>query len=124
MLRDTETIIDQRAWERDTARDIDAAVDAVIGADAPREIQTHMFDGAVLIRHPESDEPRPEVEFQIARALRDGRDFDATLPCDWHVVERRIETRPALIGGVHVIGTRIALNRSLPAPAGYAEPSA
>jgi hypothetical protein len=124
MLRDHESDIDQRGWERDTARDVDAAVDATFGPDVAREIDVYMFDGSVLVRHAESDGPRPGIEFDVARSLRGGRDFDATLPCDWHVVERRVESRPGLSGGEHVIGTRISLNRSLRAPADCAEASA
>lgn len=124
MQRDTDMIIEQRAWERDTSRAIGTAVDDVFGVDAVREIETYMFDGSVLILHGEHDAPAPEAEYAIARSLRGGRDFDQSRPCDWHVVEREAVTRPGLQGGDHRIGTRIVLNNSLRAPEGYVEPMA
>lgn len=124
MQRDTDMIIEQRAWERDISRAIGAAVDQVVGTDAPREIETYMFDGSVLILHDEQGAPAPGAEYAIARSLRGGRDFDPSRPCDWHVVERETVTRPGLQGGDHAIGTRIVLNSSLRAPDAYMEPVA
>lgn len=121
---DTETIIDQRRWERETARDIDDAIDAVLGVGIEREIHTSMFDGTMTLLHPTQDEPAEGAEHAIARHLRGGRDFDHAKHADWHVVSREPVDRPGLDGTPHRIGTRIALNRSMAAPATYAEASA
>jgi hypothetical protein len=124
MQRDTDMIIEQRAWERDTSRAIGAAVDQVVGSHADREIDAYMFDGSALILHDGHGAPAPEAEYAIARSLRGGRDFDPSRPCDWHVVARETVTRPGLQGDDRTIGTRIVLNSSLRAPEGYMEPLA
>lgn len=121
---DADTAIDQAVWEDATVREVAAAVERVLGPDAQREISAFMFDASVSLLHPEGSPPDEGVEYAIVRTLRGGRDFDPSLPSDWHV-SGRSPSRPAPLPRRGLDAeTTISFDRSFPASAGYSEPAA
>jgi hypothetical protein len=112
---------DRSFWEAETREMIDAAVDEVLGEQTVRTIETAMFDGVVTIAHDEEHRPPEDVQCRLARALREGRDFDPTKPSDWHFTSvGRVHERDRE-GEQAEVGTRVGLSRSFAAPQGYRE---
>lgn len=116
----TSLKLEQSLFERDTARELMKAAE---GFRVDRgDIHIHVFDGSIAVMHPADAPLDPNVPYLIARRLRGGRDFDPTLPADWHVRAVHPEERWGPGGALVLVGTRIAFSRTFIAPPGYTEP--
>jgi hypothetical protein len=116
----TSLKLEQSLFERDTARELMKAAE---GFRVDRgDIHLHVFDGSIAVMHPAEAPLDPGVPYLVARRLRGGRDFDPTMPADWHVRAVRPEERRGPGGAMVRVGTRIAFSRTFTAPPGYAEP--